>query len=348
MGFGSTPRNNLTAANIRDALQTLTGIDRLDANSIKNIVAGGGGSGLVAWKTITTSYVAIPGDRLRVDCTLGDVTITLPANPAGTDPDIWMQRLDMTINKAILGTQGVAIDGFVNKDGLFNPASITTIERLSYVPGFGWLSQYGKLTYQSAVSGQGSALLLLNFVGANNSTSILDTSPIPKTVGVFGNTKILGNKGIFDGNGDYLVIQKSSLDLSAIPNYTIETIFNTSSGGLQLVAATYRNPNQNNHLIYRLNFIGTDITPYANFSQNLGVPTHLALVRDAGVFRVYKDGALVNSVTAGNFGQGGDFYIGGSPGDNNIGSDWLNGEMTGFRITNAALYNAAFTPPLNF
>jgi Concanavalin A-like lectin/glucanases superfamily len=194
-----------------------------------------------------------------------------------------------------------------------------------------------------------SVLLLLKFVGADNSTNILDSSPSPKIVDVFGNTQILSNRGIFDGNGDYLRIQKSQLDMSAVTDYTIEAIVRVGSATAQLIAATYNFPNQAGHLICQPDYFGTDQLQYAAPTITVGADVHLALVRDGGIFRVYKQGSLVASVSGINFLQGGAFYIGGSPGDPNIGARWLNGEMAGFRISNVARYTgSSFSPPSVF
>ncbi len=47
-------------------------------------------------------------------------------------------------------------------------------------------------------------VLGLHFDGVDNSTVFIDNSSPPKTVTANGNAKIVGNKGVFDGNGDYL------------------------------------------------------------------------------------------------------------------------------------------------
>ena len=210
--------------------------------------------------------------------------------------------------------------------------------------------QIFKLSYANLLAAiNNKTLLLLNFQGSNGSQAIVDTSPTPKTVQVFGNTQIQSNKGVFDGNGDYLRIAKSQLDISTLTEYTIEIIGRTPSTAAQLIFTTYNLSNTANHLFFQWNLIGNDTTVYFNPSVATNTDVHLALVRSGGQFRFYQDGVQLGSaVTASNFAQGGDLFIGGSPGDPTVGTRWLNATITGIRITNIARYSANFTPPTSF
>lgn len=107
--------------------------------------------GLSPWSAKTASYTALMGDRLRYSLTV-DTTITLPLSPNLTDSEVWIQRIETTVNKLIIDPNGNLIDGQSGKYGLFNPADFRAVERLSWAGGtIGYLSQEGRLTYQNSV-----------------------------------------------------------------------------------------------------------------------------------------------------------------------------------------------------
>lgn len=182
-----------------------------------------------------------------------------------------------------------------------------------------------------------SIRLRINFQGADNST-ISDSSFAPKTIQVFGNTKILNNVGVFDGDSDYIQIAKSQFDISALTNYTVQVIYKPiTQGGILL--ATYNLPNQGGNFILRTNNLSTGLANYANFTSNLNVRNHIAFTRSSGVYRTWLNGTLVGLTSRTSFLQGGDFFVGGSPGDNDIGTQWFNGDIVGIKITNTVDYS---------
>lgn len=125
-------------------------IQKADGTTGKIFIAAIGG--LASWQLKSANYVAVAGDRLRIDASAGDVMITLPPAPLSSDADIWFQRIDSSAFKVLIGTGSNRINAQASKDGIFSPTVIQTIERLSYVnPAIGWLGQHDRLTYQSAI-----------------------------------------------------------------------------------------------------------------------------------------------------------------------------------------------------
>ena len=196
-------------------------------------------------------------------------------------------------------------------------------------------------------------VLLLNFQGTDNSTVFTDTSPSPRAVITGGNAKIVNNKAVFDGDNDYLQIAKAQLDISTFPSITIEALYTSNTALDQIVAATYTTYNLNGesgHLTFLNNVMGNGTLNFANYPATPNALIHTAFVYDGntGTAKCYQNGILVGSAQIARMLQNGDFFIGGSPGARFIGGMWFNGTMTGFRISNTALYTANFTPPTTF
>lgn len=188
MGFRSRV---LSPVEIRDRLQSLSGNDRLDGSAIKNIPSGGGG--LSSWQFVNSNYLAVAGDRLRVDASAGDVVITLPAVPSATDADIWIQRLDLTGNNVLLRSYPHKFAEQSSKDALFAPAQIDRTERISYVnPAIGYLGQHGLLTYQVYTPPIGGSDPLFSNVGLllHFDSNFADSSSYNHTIAPLGNLAI--------------------------------------------------------------------------------------------------------------------------------------------------------------
>ena len=157
----------------------------------------------------------------------------------------------------------------------------------------------------------GSVSLLLHGNGTNGSTTIIDSSPTPKTVTAFGNAQIstaqskFGGASIaFDGNADYLTLNTTSTDIAfGTADFTIEmwiraTSLGTGTSGLAGI------------IDFRANGAGTSVAPTiyvsntnllyyvsgANQITASGVLTtgqwyHLAVTRAAGVTKLFLDGS---------------------------------------------------------
>lgn len=354
MGFLA---RTLTAMGVRNQLAMLTGANRLDASAIKNLPSGGGG--LTAWSLKTANYTAIAGDRLRIDATAGDVVITLPASPSTSDADIWIQRLDLTANKVLLRTGSNKINSQSDRDGVFMPIVAQLIERISYVNAtIGWLGQHDRLTYQAAPQpvGVGSGILNLPF-----DTNLLDISAIAKSVtnnnvvvssaqSVFG-----GSSAYFNGTNASLAIPRdgsTGIDLrpAAISAYTIEMWLYPELINARNIITNYSLPGgaQSNTLVFQTGAISNGVTAYINATGIVANQwQHVAIVVNNASpnFRFYRQGNLVGSV-ANNFSQSAStLYIGGSPGDNNIGNAWYQGWIDNLIITPSEKYTTNFIPP---
>jgi len=201
--------------------------------------------------------------------------------------------------------------------------------------------------------------LLLHGDGANGSTTIVDSSPSPKTVTAFGDAQIstaqskFGGASIaFDGSTDYLTIPSSSAFAFGLANFTIELwLYRSGSGQQHLYDARDVGVNTNRILLY-LNS-SNELTYFSNNAVRItttNVPTlnawvHVALCRASGNSRLFLDGIQVGATFA-------DTINIVSPtitvaiGANNEGARSLNGYIDDLRITKGvARYTANFTPP---
>jgi hypothetical protein len=203
--------------------------------------------------------------------------------------------------------------------------------------------------------------LLLHGDGANGSTTIVDSSPSPKTVTAVGNAQIStaqskfgGSSIAFDGTNDYLQIPASSDFDFGTEDFTVEFwLYQTSANQYATIIDVNYGTSPNfsfqrdltllKYILY-LNGTGTIIQETSLHSLNTW--HHYAIVRNGtGVNNVviYRDGVNVGSGTyAGNAGNSSvTFKIGGSP----TGPD-SSGYIDDFRVTKGvARYTANFTPP---
>lgn len=320
MGFGYIPGQGSTqsATQTRDSLQTLTGVDRLDASAVKNIPSGGG---LAAWQLKTNNYTAVDGDRIRAQLSIADQTIVCPINPAIGD-EFEIQRLDATANSLIIDPNGQPFKGQASKDGLFNSGNIGLSERISYVDStIGWLPQHDRLTYQDHVSPPllGQLLLQLNFEGANNSTTFVDSSSFNRTVSAFGNAKLTTttpiagtSSGTFDANGtSYLSIPAATAFNFGNTGFSVRGQLKTTQLGGYKAVASYRQGGfvagswviYNNSGVLEVwvaDFNGSAAmlsAPGVNIAN--GLPHTFEWKRVANLFTLSVDGSILSSLTSG-------------------------------------------------
>jgi len=150
-----------------------------------------------------------------------------------------------------------------------------------------------------------NVILHLKGDGANNSTDIIDSSPDPKTISRFGDTKISttqskygGSSILFDGNGDYLSFTRSSSILSG--NFTIELwIYPTQySGQFTCGFVSYGG---NDELLFRTNTTSSNklnvystqggvINLDATVTPTLNEWSHVALTRNGGNYLIFHNG----------------------------------------------------------
>jgi len=204
----------------------------------------------------------------------------------------------------------------------------------------------------------GNVSLLLHGDGANGSTTIVDSSPSPKTVTVFGDAQIStaqskfgGSSLVFDGTGDYVEAASSAEFALGTGDFTLELWYYHISGTDTGICAN------NSGASAGINFT---VTPFSNFRAYIGTsgfnifdsssgPTastwqHLALVRSSGALTLYIDGTAAGTAdwTGVNAGNTATFSVGSAFGN----ARFSNAYIDDFRLTKGiARYTANFTPP---
>ena len=213
--------------------------------------------------------------------------------------------------------------------------------------------------YRSQVS------LLLHGDGANGSTTIVDSSLLPKTVTPIGNAQIstaiadpFGNStGViaFDGSGDYLLAPKSLITELGADAFTLEfwvylneakdqSFFNYVWSGNNFFMINVLSSGAL-ECWFGHNLGGTWVTSSTTPLSTLNTWHHVAFCRSGNTFTGYVNGvsalSLSSSVSlnnsAGSYLMIGDYYVGGYN---------LNGYIDDIRITKGvARYTSNFTPP---
>jgi hypothetical protein len=199
--------------------------------------------------------------------------------------------------------------------------------------------------------------LLLHGDGANGSTTIIDSSPSPKTVTAVGNAQInttvtdpFGRTGVgvmaFDGTGDSLRIANSAA-FSFDADFTVEFWFYQLSNKVTSVFAMSSasengfafGPSATPQKLWFWN--GTPrITQSSTFAYNTW--HHAAVSRSGSTVRMYFNGNQEGNYTESKtFSSTTDPYIG-----NDQYNQSFNGYIDDLRITKGiARYTANFTPP---
>ena len=199
--------------------------------------------------------------------------------------------------------------------------------------------------------------LLLHGDGTNGSTTIVDSSPSPKTVTPVGNAQIstaqskFGGASIaFDGTGDYLNIASNAAFGFGTSNFTLEYFLKSNLSGTQIHIDT-RIAN-NNETAPELYSVGTNLFYYTNLVQvitgtnvlNVDTWHHIALSKSATSTRLFVDGQQVGSTysDALDYGSARPLYIGATY----QATGPVNGYIDDLRITKGyARYTSNFTSP---
>lgn len=268
----------------------------------------------------------------------------------------------------------------------------TAAATLSAVPAsyfYGWMdgirisntARYGASGYTtptSAFTQDSNTLMLLNFEGANASTTFIDSAGrTQKGVSAIGNAQVStaqskfgGASSLYDGNGDYLQLVNSS-DYNFTGNYTIEgwwyqpsnvaagiypTLIGTGAVSDNKGWAVTSEPTTNK-VLFITSGDGSSGMQVLLTSASLSAATwnHWAVVRNNSVLTVYINGTASGSTytTTGNsIASTYPLYIGGGIGglsSGNFSSSSatvvnLNGYQDEIRLSNSARYTAAFTP----
>jgi hypothetical protein len=206
-----------------------------------------------------------------------------------------------------------------------------------------------------------SVSLLLHGDGTNGSTTIVDSSPSPKTVTAVGNAQISTAQSKFggasialDGNGDYLSIASNS-DFAFTGDFTVE------AWGYLLAAPTGANASyltdfraggtgftfgvigsSGNARMYQYTS-SPDVDVIGSSNVTLNVWNHLAYVRSGSTVTMYLNGSSQGTITS-SFSQSTTPLIVGARFTAN--TEYWNGYIDDLRITKGvARYTANFTPP---
>lgn len=164
---------------------------------------------------------------------------------------------------------------------------------------------------------QGTSALLLNFDGANGSTTMTDSSVFARTATRFGNaqlstaqSKFGGSSLLLDGSGDYLQFPVTELWLPPT-GLTIQAFIRPQTVSAVKVIATTR-PTTGftttgfslfTNASGQLSFVGWDATGTVtlNLVGATAMPVntwaHVAVTRNSGVWRLFLNGALQASGT---------------------------------------------------
>jgi hypothetical protein len=211
--------------------------------------------------------------------------------------------------------------------------------------------------YRSNVS------LLLHGDGTNGSTTIIDSSPSPKTVTAVGNAQIStaqskfgGSSLAFDGSGDYVSIADSADFTFGSGNFTIE-FWVYPSDSTQRIIASHGNAalpgtawdftrfSTGAVLFNCYDTVGSVIIgALQSPSITTNAWTHVALVRNGNSFVLYANGIGGSVLTSSSplYDPSSAIDIGRLVGVGNA----FNGYIDDFRITKGvARYTANFTPP---
>jgi len=210
--------------------------------------------------------------------------------------------------------------------------------------------------YQFATAGPtdpdfANVSLLLHGDGTNGSTTIVDSSPSPKTVTAVGNAQIStaqskfgGASLAFDGAGDVLTIPSNAAFALGTGDFTVEAwVYHTGAVNQAIVSFN------NFHFVYGiagyLRFFNATspsvIDATVSYIDNAWA--HVAVVRSGANITLYQNGVNVGSgATSVNYVNTANINIGAYIGT----ASFWQGYIDDLRITKGvARYTSNFTPP---
>jgi hypothetical protein len=206
---------------------------------------------------------------------------------------------------------------------------------------------------------EADVVLFLKGDGANGSTNIIDSSPNPKTIDRFGDTKIStaqskygGSSILFDGSGDYLSgLSNSNFQLENETNWTIEFfVYFVTNPTIRQTLLANRTGTQgyvigSNASTGKLGFsaIGQGAI-YSDNALDLNSWQHCAIVRNSSTISLFVNGIKSTSTYSGILNISTlEHRIGGY---DQIGNPfYFNGYLDSLRITKGiARYTANFNP----
>jgi hypothetical protein len=199
--------------------------------------------------------------------------------------------------------------------------------------------------------------LLLHGDGANGSTTIIDSSPSPKTVTAVGDAQISttqskfgGASLLFDGAGDYLTVPNNSSYAFGTADFTVEAwVYFGNLQGFHTVVSTRDQNNTSTGWTVGVNS-SEQLYFYTNSTNILGSALdqntwhHIVAARAGSNLQMFVNGMQVGSTFADTKNYTNETLVIGSI----VGGSgqWFNGYIDDLRITKGiARYTANFTPP---
>jgi hypothetical protein len=332
--------------------------------TIEDITGGSGGvtsvDGLTGAVTLSSSYLGLAGG------TVSGITSFSSATPSTSTTTGAIKITNGGLGVTGSGYFGgdLSHNGFFKKNGvgsggwisMTGTADVSTpldtstatlsqlAQRLKGIQDA--LSLLGILNASSLNPFLANEILFLRGDGADNSTSIVDSSLNPKTVTAVGGAKIsttqskLGGSSIYlDGSGDYL-----SVTLTTLSNFTVEAWCYLTSTGLSTIWSGISSSDLEFAISTSQILI---VEAGVNFLVSLSVATpintwnHFAFTRSSNTLRIFKNGIKIhevafiypffNGATAGRIGI-----------DQSATSRQYAGYLDAVRITNVARYTVNF------
>ena len=210
-----------------------------------------------------------------------------------------------------------------------------------------------------------SLVLAIPMDGTNNGTTFTDESAnirgsgSAKSITRNGDTKTVtaiskfyGSSGYFDGNGDTLAVPALGLVsvtftiefwvyMISAPGGIIVTTYNLP-GGAQ-AGAFFFNRSATNQLLVS-DAYGTSVSS-SPLNANQWYHAAMVYTHSASRAELFVNGVSQGTASFTISAQASSFFIGGSPGDNNVGSSWFNGYLQDFRVyIGIAKYTSNFIP----
>ena len=317
------------------------------------LVAASGGGADARWNLF------LPAAPTSVTATAGNtqatVSWTAPSVLAQTPITDYVVEWTPAGGSASTVSTGSATASYT-KTGLTNGTAYTF--RIAAINGVGqgaWSSASSAVTPTSDAFAANIALLL------NGNGNFTDSSPTPTTVTAYGSAAANGspkygsNSMVFGGGGDYIAASGARFNFGT-GNFTVEAwIFVDSHDqqwrGIMGAAGAYDGEpgygiflkSSTNRLIMLTPGVGSEIEDSAAFPTGQWV--HVALARQSGTARLYKDGVQIGSVSM-NFSLARQSFLAGR-----AYTDWGNqafaGRLDDIRVTLACRYpdGTTFTPP---
>lgn len=208
--------------------------------------------------------------------------------------------------------------------------------------------------------------LLLHGDGTNGSTTIIDSSPTPKTVTAVGNAQIStaqskfgGSSIAFDGNGDYLTVPNNTAFEFDSGDFTLEAwgyFVNFAVANDGNVVASKGVTGSVGTQFYSLQadgsgsilfFFGSGFAFLTGPVLSANTWVHLAVTRSANVFTLWVNGSSSATRTSStSLAVGGPLIIGSQSFNPGATNRTMTGYIDDLRITKGiARYTANFTPP---